>query len=69
MTSLLSSMLSYDFMGSYPELASEILAGATSEGILCFPAMERTAFELFLTGSANDYMDTLDYHFTVEAGA
>lgn len=42
--------------GNYPELSYDLLPGASSSGIIVFPAIDNsTNFQLYAEGSSNDY--------------
>lgn len=50
----MASMSSYE--GDYPELASNLLSGASSSGIVVFPAIDSSAgFQLYVEGYSDNY--------------
>lgn len=55
-----------NYLADYPEVSSDILAGASSSGILCFDALEPGEFQFYLEGSSDNWDIELDpFTFTL----
>lgn len=55
-----------NYFADYPELSYDILAGASSSGILCFDALEPGELQFYLDGSSDDWDIELDpFTFTL----
>ncbi|HIW21624.1 MAG TPA: hypothetical protein H9887_06340 [Candidatus Dorea intestinavium] len=48
-----ASFANYD--ADYPEVATSLLAGASSSGIIVFPALEETNFQIYLEGYSDNW--------------
>lgn len=54
-----------NYDADYPEVATSLLAGASSSGIIVFPALEEADFQIYLEGSSDNW--ELDFSpFTLE---
>ena len=53
-----------NYDADYPELQSGILPGVTSEGIITFPALEESPFQLIIEGNSDSWEEDIqDYVF------
>lgn len=62
-----SEAMNYD--AGYPEIEDELLVGATTEGVICFPALEQATFQLSLEAYSNNWQETIEpfvFDITVE---
>lgn len=44
-----------NYWGDYPEVSSDIIAGASSSGIMVFDAMDPSALQLYIEGSSDNW--------------
>lgn len=59
--------MNYD--AGYPEIESELLVGATTEGVICFPALEQASFQLSSEAHSDNWQETIEpftFDITVE---
>ena len=59
-----------NYKADYPEVQTDLLSGVSTEGIICFPAIENTDFQLIFEGRSDNYMDESfePYTFNVTVG-
>lgn len=43
----------------YPEIQTDLMTGATTEGVIVFPAIEEAAFDVVLEGSSDNWEETI----------
>jgi len=56
-----------NYDANYPEIQSDIKPGITSEGVLCFKAIDQNNFTLIIEGSSDDYsIDLKDYTYNLD---
>ena len=57
-----------NFFAGYPEIESDLLSGASTEGIITFPALNPdVALDLYIDGYSNDWEEQVEtYTYTVE---
>ena len=56
-----------NYEADYPEISSSILPGVTSSGILTFPVISPSDFQLVLDGSSGNYrQDLVPYQFEIK---
>ena len=49
----------YNSYADYPELQSDLMVGASTTGIITFPALEKADFDITLTGSSDDWDESI----------
>lgn len=49
----------YNFLGDYPEVQSDLMPGAKTSGIICFPALENAEFQIFLEAWSDDWQEEI----------
>lgn len=55
------------FEADYPEIASDLLPGVSSSGIMVFPAIQQSSFQVHLEGSSDNYdIDIEPFVFDIE---
>ena len=58
--------ISSNFEADYPEVSSEIVSGASSEGVLVFPAIEESNFTLQFEGMSENFEEEVEpYMFEI----
>ena len=50
----------WNFMADYPELQTDIRPGITSEGVVVFPAIKETPFQIIMEGDSGDWNEELE---------
>ena len=57
-----------NYSADYPELEGELLQGATTEGIIAFPALDpETEFELYIDGYSDNWEEDVEtYKFVIK---
>ena len=49
----------YNSYADYPELQSDLMVGASTTGIITFPVLEKADFDITLTGSSDDWDESI----------
>lgn len=56
-----------NYDANYPEISSDLKVGATTSGIICFPAIDEKDFSLLLSAYSDNYRETInDFEFNIE---
>lgn len=58
-----------NYYAEYPEIQSDLSVGVTTEGILTFPAIEATDFQLILPGASGNWEERIDdytFNFSIQ---
>ena len=50
----------YNSYADYPELQSDLMVGASTTGIITFPALEKADFDITLTGSSDNWEESIE---------
>lgn len=50
----------YNSYADYPELQSDLLVGASTTGVIVFPALEKADFDITLTGSSDNWEESVE---------
>ena len=55
-----------NYEAEYPEISSDLKAGATTSGIICFPAIDEKDFSLSFSAYSDNFNETLnDFEFNI----
>lgn len=49
----------FNFLGDYPDVQSELMPGAKTSGIICFPALEHAGFQISLEAWSDDWQEEI----------
>ncbi len=58
-----------NFDAGYPKVQTDLVVGVSTEGVICFPPVENTDFQLIFEGRSENYEENFEpYVFEVAAG-